>query len=94
MLYERSVYVNDEGNLASTEEEKRLAWKSHYEKLLNTEFDWNRDSLSEVHPVEGPAMQIKKEWVEEAIRKMKNGKGCRNVRYCYRNGESIRRYWN
>ena len=65
---------NDEGNLASTEEEKKLAWKSHYEKLLNTEFDWDRDSLSEVHPVEGPAMQIKKEWVEEAIRKMKNGK--------------------
>ena len=24
---------NDEGNLASTEEEKKLAWKSHYEKL-------------------------------------------------------------
>ena len=65
---------NDEGNLASTEEEKKLAWKSHYEKLLNTEFDWDRDSLSEVHPVEGPAMQIKNEWVEEAIRKMKNGK--------------------
>ena len=65
---------NDEGNLASTEEEKKLAWKSHYEKLLNTEFDWDRDSLSEVHPVEGPAMQIKKEWVEEAIRKIKNGK--------------------
>ena len=65
---------NDEGNLASTEEEKKLAWKSHYEKLLNTEFHWDRDSLSEVHPVEGPAMQIKKEWVEEEIRKMKNGK--------------------
>ena len=30
--------------------------------------------MSEVHAVEGPAMQIKKEWVEEAIRKMKNGK--------------------
>ena len=68
---------NDEGNLASTEEEKKLSWKSHYEKLLNTEFDWDRDSLSEAHPVEGPAMQIKKEWVEEAIRKMKNGKAAR-----------------
>ena len=65
---------NDESNLASTEEEKRLAWKSRYEKLLNTEFDWDRDSLSEIHPVEGPAIQIKNEWVEEAIRKMKNGK--------------------
>ena len=42
--------------------------------MLNTEFDWDRDSLSEVHPVEGPAMQIKKKWVEEAIKKMKNGK--------------------
>ena len=66
---------NDEGNLASTVEEKKLAWKSHYEKLLNTEFVWDRDSLSEVHPVEGPAMQTKKEWIEEAIRKMKKGKG-------------------
>ena len=26
---------NDESNLASTEEEKKLAWKSHYKKLLN-----------------------------------------------------------
>ena len=40
--------------------------------MLNAEFDWDRGSLSEVHPVEGPAVQIKKEWVEEAIRKMKN----------------------
>ena len=71
---------NDEGNLASTEEEKKLAWKSHCEKLLNTEFDWDRDSLSEVHAVEGPAMQIKKEWVEEAIRKMKNGKAAEMVK--------------
>ena len=60
--------------MASTEEEKSLAWKNHYEKLLNTEFDWDRDSLSEVHPVEGQAVQIKKEWFEVAIRKMKNGK--------------------
>ena len=36
---------NDEGNLASTEEKKKLAWKSHYEKLLNTEFDWDRDNF-------------------------------------------------
>ena len=48
------------GNLASTEEEKKLAWKSHYEKLLNTEFDWDRDSLSEVHPARGASYVLRR----------------------------------
>ncbi|XP_057303385.1 uncharacterized protein LOC130640832 [Hydractinia symbiolongicarpus] len=65
---------NDEGVLASTEEEKRVAWKNHYQRLLNTEFDWDEDNLSDDDVVEGPAMQIKTEWVVEAIRKLKIGK--------------------
>ena len=50
--------------------------------------------MSEVHPVEGPAMQIKKEWVEEAIRKMKNGKAAGMSGIVAEMVESIRRYWN
>ncbi|XP_057303608.1 uncharacterized protein LOC130640998 [Hydractinia symbiolongicarpus] len=64
---------NDEGVLASTEE-KRVAWKNHYQRLLNTEFDWDEDNLSKDDVVEGPSMQIKTEWVVEAIRKLKIGK--------------------
>ena len=33
----------------------KVAWKEHYERLSNVEFDWEPDSLMEVYPVEGPA---------------------------------------
>ena len=49
---------NDEGNLASTEEEKKLAWKSHYEKLLNTELDWDRETEPKYSPLPSFQPQI------------------------------------
>ena len=65
---------NDDGVLALTDAAKNLAWKQHYERLLNVEFSWNRDNLSPVKPVSGPPVLITADMVSEAIKKMKSGK--------------------
>ena len=65
---------NDEGEMALSDEAKKLAWKQHYENLLNVEFAWDRDTLSDAQPVEGPSVYITSEMVSEAIKKMKIGK--------------------
>ena len=49
---------NDEGQLSLDEESKKEAWKEHYERLLNVEFPWNPEDLSEESPVEGPSEPI------------------------------------
>ena len=36
--------TNDDGELACTDSEKLSAWKQHYEKLLNEEFPWEKDT--------------------------------------------------
>ena len=48
---------NDRGDLAFTDEEKHLAWKEYYERLLNEEFDWDKESLIIDDPVIGPQPQ-------------------------------------
>ena len=53
---------------------RKQAWKSYYNKLLNTEFVWDRNSLSTVEPIAGPAMRIERDWVKSAINKMKSNK--------------------
>ena len=53
---------------------KKAAWKSYYNKLLNTEFELDRNSLSTVEPIAGPAMRIERDWVKLAINKMKSNK--------------------
>ena len=65
---------NDLGVLAVSEEDKKVAWKSYYESLLNTEFDWDRNSLSQVDPVSSAPILIDRSMVRKAVRKMKNGK--------------------
>ena len=65
---------NDDGILAVSEEAKKVAWKSYYENLLNTENDWDRNNLSEVEAVASAAVLIEKDMVREAIQKMKNRK--------------------
>ena len=61
---------NDDGILAVSEEAKKVAWKSYYENLLNTENDWDRNNLSEVEAVASAAVFIEKDMVREAIQKM------------------------
>ena len=41
---------NDAGEMSMSEEAKQNAWAEHYERLLNVEFDWDPDHLSNVPP--------------------------------------------
>ena len=44
---------DDEGNLCLSDEQKKKAWKEHYEHLLNDEFPWNPEDLPVAEPVAG-----------------------------------------
>ena len=65
---------NDAGQLSLDEEAKKEAWKEHYKRLLNVEFPWNPEDLSEERPVEGPREPISLEMITKAISKMASGK--------------------
>ena len=49
-------------------------WAEHYERLLNVEFDWGPDHLSNGPPLEGLPIPITIDMVKKAISKMKSGK--------------------
>ena len=57
-----------------SEEAKQNAWAEHDERLLNVEFDWDPDHLSNEPPLEGPPIPITIDIVKKAISKMKSGK--------------------
>ena len=65
---------NDKGKLALTDAKKYLAWKEHYERFLNEEFPWRKESLVLEDPVFGPQPQIDRESIKSALAKMKKGK--------------------
>ena len=65
---------NDAGQLSLGEEAKKEAWREHYEHLLNVEFPWNPEDLSEESPVEGPSEPITLEMITKAFSKMASGK--------------------
>ena len=56
------------------EERVRDVWAAYYEKLLNEEFDWNRNELSDADAVSGPLEEISMQEVRAAIHKMKSDK--------------------
>ena len=64
---------DDSGNLSFDNEAKKVAWKQHYERLLNEEFSWNPEDLT-ADPVVGPPIHIDVEMVVKAITMMKTGK--------------------
>ena len=66
--------IDDDGELSLDNKAKHRAWQQHYEKLLNTEFSWNPDHLSQEEPVQGPPIEISPAMIEKALDKMKNGK--------------------
>ena len=68
---------NDAGQLSLDEEAKKEAWREHYERLLNVEFPWTPEDLSEESPVEGPSEPITLEMITKAISKMASGKAAR-----------------
>ena len=68
---------NNRTDLATIDHEKHLAWKEHYRRLLNEEFEWNKNYLSVNNPIMGPHPQIDEESVRKALHKMKKGKAFR-----------------
>ena len=50
---------NDAGEMSMNDDSKQKAWLEHYQRLLNAEFDWDPNHLSDESPVEGPLWQAK-----------------------------------
>ena len=55
-------------------EEKKRTWKTYHEKLLNTEFAWDRNSLFQADTITIISYSIDKDMVRESISKKKNRK--------------------
>ena len=52
---------DDSGNLTLSDDAKLHAWKEHYQRLLNVEFPWDKNSLNNTAAVEGPAIYVTEE---------------------------------
>ena len=65
---------NDAGEMSMSDDSKQKAWLEHYQRLLNAEFDWDPNHLSDESPVEGPLIPITIDMVKKAISQMKAGK--------------------
>ena len=62
------------GKVVTDGNKVRLTWKEYFDKLLNEENVWEKDSLDYVDVVQGPSERIAEEEVKEAIGAMKMGK--------------------
>ena len=58
---------NDAGEMSMSEEAKQNVWAEHYERLLNVEFDWDPDHLSNEPPLEGSPIPITIDMVKKVI---------------------------
>lgn len=65
---------DDDGRIMVGSEDIKNAWRVHYNRLLNIEFEWDRDGLVTAEPVAGPWPLIEDEAVRRAINSMKVGK--------------------
>ena len=65
---------NDAGEMSTSKDSKQKAWSEHYQSLLNVEFCWDPDHLSDDPPVEGPPIPITIGMVKKAISQVKVGK--------------------
>ena len=54
---------NDAGEMSMSKDSKQKAWLEHYRQLLNVEFDWEPDYLSDEPPVEGLSIPITSDMV-------------------------------
>src|SRR5580692_2836165 len=67
--------VKDSNGNVTVEQEKLMeVWRQYFQKLLNEEFVWNKESLGTEDAVAGPAEEITTSEVRTAISKMKSGK--------------------
>lgn len=65
---------DDNGNLAFSDNDRLEAWKKHHERILNEEFPWDPNELTDEKPIAGPPMLITEDMVLQAIEAMKKGK--------------------
>ena len=65
---------NDAREMSISDDSKQKAWLEHYQRLLNAEFDWDPNHLSDESPVEGPPIPITVNMVKTTISQMKAGK--------------------
>ena len=65
---------NDAGEMSVSDDSKQKACLEHYQRLLNADFDWNPNRLSDESPVEGPPIPITIDMVQKAVSQMKAGK--------------------
>ena len=66
--------LNDTGTLSLDDSAKKAAWREYYVRLLNHEFAWDENNLSDVLPVKGPSHPITNDMVRKAVCKMIPGK--------------------
>ena len=64
---------NDAGEMLMSEDSNLKAWLEH-QRLLNAEFDWDPNHLSDESPVEETPIPIITDMVKKAISQMKAGK--------------------
>ena len=50
-IIDEQCIKNDDAVLTVSNENKEIPWKSYHEKLFNTEFAWDRNSLSQADTV-------------------------------------------
>ena len=62
---------NDAGEMPMSDDSKQKAWLEHYLRLLNVEFYWDPNHLSDESPVEGPPIPITIDMINKAISQMK-----------------------
>ena len=65
---------NDAGEMSMSDESKQKAWLEHYQRLLDAEFDWDPNHLSDESSMEGPPIPITIDMVKKAISQTKAGK--------------------
>lgn len=70
---EKSISGNS-GKLAYSDGKRKKTWKKHYKELLNVEFPWWEEDLSEADPILGTTPVISQAMVEKSIIKIKKGK--------------------
>ena len=70
----REKYVRDDkGNLTISDEAKLHVWKEHYQRLLNIEFPWHKNSLNNSQQLKDLLYSLQRiRW--HAIKKMKKEK--------------------
>ena len=62
---------DDDRNLTISDEAKLHAWKEDYQRLLNVEFPWDKNSLNNSVVVEGTPTFVTENIMTEVIKKMK-----------------------